>query len=245
MSSKIVRAVQVVGVYPAAYTAGLALGGYLRYQKRAGKLAVINEGELTVRRPHGTLILANHPSIMEPWVLAGLYAPQSLRNPNRMPWSTPDFGNFVSHWYGQWLRVRTIPVYRGNAEKAREMIVEIVAALCRGETVIMFPEGGRTRSVKNGEKHRRSPVTGRLIRPFKCRRLLEALPSETEILSTWIEREWDNRPKVGHGIPDGFKPMIVVFGRAKRRPAWMTAAQAVHWCEDQILALADTLPSQQ
>lgn len=241
MTTKLVRCAQIVGIYPAAYTAGLALGGYLKYQKSRGRLVVIGGEELLVRRPRGTLIIANHPSIMEPWTLIGLHARQYLWNPNRIPWSTPDFGNFVNHWYGQWLLVRTIPVYRGSAPKAQQWVDEVIAALERGETVIVFPEGGRTRSIKNGERYIYSK-TGRTIRPFKIRRLLEQLPADIPILPIWVEREWDNRPDVSRGLPDGFKSTTVVVGLAKTRPLLNTAGANTHWCEEQVLEQADALP---
>ena len=234
------RVAQAAGIAPVVYTVGLGLGGYLAYQHARGRLYVVNQQELCARRKGGTLIIANHPSIMEPWVLLGLHSRFYFADPWGMPWSTPDFGNFVDHWYGRWILVRTIPVHRGNGEQAAQWRSDIISALAQGQTVIVFPEGGRTRSLKGAEQHRVS-ATGRKIRPFKIRRLLEELPPDVSILPIWVERPWDLREDVSHGIPDGFPQTFVLVGTAQKVPEQLGRLDRVTWCEELVLAQADLL----
>jgi hypothetical protein len=66
-----------------------------------------------------------------------------------MPWNLPEYNNFASQWptrIGAWL-TKCIPVIRGGRrEDVSRVIKRVQHLLSRGETALIFPEAGRSRS---------------------------------------------------------------------------------------------------
>lgn len=97
------------------------------------------------------LVCANHLTMLDSfaiaWALGGLGT--FLRHFNWLPWNTPEERNFAST---RWRRVlvyllKCVPVKRGSdrAEVAKTL-EKVGFLLARGESVLIFPEGGRSRT---------------------------------------------------------------------------------------------------
>lgn len=97
------------------------------------------------------LICANHLTMIDSalvaWALGGSW--WYVRHYQRMPWNLPERTNFahnVVSRVGAWM-AKCIPVTRGGR---RDLVAgalgKIKYVLARGETALVFPEGGRSRS---------------------------------------------------------------------------------------------------
>jgi 1-acyl-sn-glycerol-3-phosphate acyltransferase len=97
------------------------------------------------------LICPNHLTMMDSaviaWALGGSW--WYLFNYSRMPWNVPEYHNYASQWptrVGAWL-TKCIPVIRGGRrEDVSRVIKRVQHLLSRGETAMIFPEAGRSRS---------------------------------------------------------------------------------------------------
>lgn len=97
------------------------------------------------------LLCANHLTMVDSalvaWALGGSW--WYLLNYSRMPWNLPEKENFASNWvnrFAAWM-VKCIPVTRGGSrDKVSNSLGRIRHVLSRGETALVFPEGGRSRT---------------------------------------------------------------------------------------------------
>ncbi|MEK7465488.1 MAG: lysophospholipid acyltransferase family protein [Patescibacteria group bacterium] len=183
----------------------------------------------------GILVVANHPSYLEAIFLPYLFFPKFLLSPFRdLPWSTPDYQNILAPRGLFWLRyLHMIPIYRGgnyadtkkNAASHRLML----NVLEWKGTVILFPEGGRTKS----DPHRIRSKKGKEMRPLQP--ITERIQRMTHcmILPVWI----DGTDKVlphGKRFPQFWKARVIVkIGRPIEKP--ITTAEL----ENVLLELAD------
>ena len=97
------------------------------------------------------LICPNHLTMVDSaviaWALGGSW--WYLFHYSRIPWNLPERNNFASQWptrVGAWL-TKCIPVVRGGRrEDISRVIKRVQYLLSRGETALIFPEAGRSRS---------------------------------------------------------------------------------------------------
>ena len=97
------------------------------------------------------LICPNHLTMMDSaviaWALGGSW--WYLFNYRHVPWNLPEYNNYASQWptrVGAWL-TKCIPVIRGGRrEEVSRVIKRVQYLLSRGETAMIFPEAGRSRS---------------------------------------------------------------------------------------------------
>lgn len=97
------------------------------------------------------LICANHLTMIDSalvaWALGGSW--WYVRNYRWMPWNLPERTNFahnVSSRLAAWL-VKCIPITRGGPrDLVASALRKIKYVLARGESALVFPEGGRSRS---------------------------------------------------------------------------------------------------
>jgi len=97
------------------------------------------------------LICANHltmaDSAVVAWALGGSW--WYLFNYSRMPWNLPEYTNYASLWpsrFGAWI-TKCIPIRRGgNRKDVSGVIQRVQHLLARGETALIFPEAGRSRT---------------------------------------------------------------------------------------------------
>ena len=106
---------------------------------------------LVKERKHPLLICPNHLTMMDSaviaWALGGSW--WYVFHYSRMPWNLPEYNNFASQWptrIGAWI-TKCIPVIRGGRrEDVSRVIKRVQHLLARGETALIFPEAGRSRS---------------------------------------------------------------------------------------------------
>ena len=138
-----------------------------------------------LRRAHrgGVLICPNHLTMVDSalvaWALGGplLY----LRDFAALPWNLPERRHFAAHVWSRaavWL-LKCLPIERGGGRHAQgETLAQAAWLLRRGEAVLVFPEGGRSRS----GVVERSAVT------YGAGRLLAAAPG-TRVLCVYLRGE--------------------------------------------------------
>jgi len=97
------------------------------------------------------LVCPNHLTLIDSalvaWALGGSW--WYLLHYDRLPWNLPEETNFAPNWISRaaaWT-TKCIPVRRGGSRERAEAVHDRVCHLLeRGETVLIFPEGGRSRS---------------------------------------------------------------------------------------------------
>lgn len=238
MSTRFKKLNRQAQLWVIVWTAGLVLGIFILILRLFRGLRVRNRKGLLHKGP--TLIVANHPAIWETVILPGLFFPNYLLNSSLVPWSTPDKKNF-DRWHLAWARPVCIFMARDNGRELVLGIKEIVETLQRGETVILFPEGGRTRSIRGGEEYLRSSK-GKRIRPLKQGALARIRKVQgLTIVPVWIERPDDNREEV-RGLPDRWRRMTVLVGDPILLDQKMNEEVLAHLLEQKLLELTDQVP---
>lgn len=124
---------------------GVFLGIIFHFLKIFGTIRVLH-GERFPHYQRRIILVSNHPSLVDPFVVAALFFPDYLFYPfGLIPWSTPDRKNFYDRWYFFWLRARSVPIDRtAKRTRLRETLLRMKRILDRRENLILFPEGGRT-----------------------------------------------------------------------------------------------------
>lgn len=126
------------------------------------------------------LVCANHLTLIDSlviqWAMASAWRLASRRR--AFVWNLPDRHNLARHW---WWRVvgyvgKCIPVVRkGTPEETRRTLDKVIWLLERGQTALIFPEGGRSR-------------TGRVDREgvtYGVGQILQAVPA-TRVLCVFL-----------------------------------------------------------
>ena len=141
------RLAAVFWVIPIAFILRVLMGYRIKdvAQVRARYRALLKESD------HPLLICPNHLTMMDSavvaWALGGSW--WYLFHYSRMPWNLPEYNNYSSHLpsrLGAWL-IKCIPVIRGGRrEDVSRVIKRVQHLLSRGETALIFPEAGRSRS---------------------------------------------------------------------------------------------------
>ena len=134
-------------VIPIAFILRVLMGYRIKdvAQVRARYRALLKESD------HPLLICPNHLTMMDSavvaWALGGSW--WYLFHYSRMPWNLPEYNNYSSQLptrIGAWL-IKCIPVIRGGRrEDVSRVIKRVQHLLSRGETALIFPEAGRSRS---------------------------------------------------------------------------------------------------
>jgi len=132
-------------------TSILAMRFYFRY--RIDNVKEIRERyrEIRVQSSGPLLVCANHLTLVDSfligWALgSGFYW---LSHPDELPWNTPERTNFGRTWISRLLIfvAKCIPITRGGArEDVGKVLERVKYLLARGETALLFPEAGRSRS---------------------------------------------------------------------------------------------------
>jgi 1-acyl-sn-glycerol-3-phosphate acyltransferase len=208
-------------------------------------------GGCHLHQPGGYALAGNHKSIWEVFLIPLLLFPHYLFDFRKVVRNVAAVENFSNRWWWKWAEEIIIFISRPNkkngrkaAEQAIEAIRKMAEVVRAGAILLVFPESGRTWSIKQGEAYRYSRRRGCRIRPFKCGglvRVLESLGGQSlTVIPFWVERPEDTRPDV-KGWVDSWKPMKFVFGKPIVFQPGTTEQEMARALEDAVLALADTL----
>ena len=129
----------------------LVMRFYFRY-----RIADVKRLRSEYRRVRGEskapmLICANHLTMVDSFVIAWALGSGSywLLHPDELPWNTPERTNFGRTRVQRFFIfvAKCIPITRGGArEDVGEVLERVKYLLARGETALLFPEAGRSRS---------------------------------------------------------------------------------------------------
>jgi len=129
----------------------IAMRVYYRY--RIADLTAVRQQYRRIRAQSDApmLVCANHLTLVDSFIIAwalgsGLYW---FRHPRELAWNTPESTNFETSWPLRLLIFVTkcIPITRGGPrEDIGEVLERVKYLLSSGETALLFPEAGRSRS---------------------------------------------------------------------------------------------------
>jgi 1-acyl-sn-glycerol-3-phosphate acyltransferase len=130
-----------------------AIVGWLRYRRyRVADLSRLRaEFAAFDRGRRGPLLVcANHITLVDSLVIQWALAPgwRLLFRPRWFIWNLPDRHNISATWFLRTLGYlgKCVPVLRkGPPEEARRTLEKVAFLLARGQSVLIFPEGGRSR----------------------------------------------------------------------------------------------------
>jgi len=137
----------VVWIPTIAFILRVLLGYRIRnaaeVRRRFRRLVREHKGPLLICANHLTMV----DSALVAWALGGSW--WYVLNYRRMPWNLPEYHNFAFNWINRaaaWV-AKCIPVVRGGSrEHVSSVLRRIQHLLSRGETALIFAEGGRSRS---------------------------------------------------------------------------------------------------
>jgi hypothetical protein len=97
------------------------------------------------------LICANHLTLVDSFFIAQALSSswRYLIDFDSLPWNTPEETNFADTRLNRLLvySAKCVPIRRGGARSEVKQVLDRVAGILdRGEVVLLFPEGGRSRS---------------------------------------------------------------------------------------------------
>lgn len=163
--------------------------------------------ELRVESASPTLVCANHLTMFDSFVIAWALAAPGwyVRHYDSLPWNTPERENFASTAWKRalvWL-MKCVPMDRGGDRGAVGATLNRLAYLMqRGEAVLIFPEGGRSRSGR---------VDAQAV-TYGVGRLVKANPG-CQVVCVYLrghgQQTWARLPAFGerfHVAVDAFEP---------------------------------------
>ncbi len=145
--------------------------------------------------PGPLLVCANHLTMLDSAVIAwALGSPAFyLRHYAALPWNTPERRHFASTWWKRLLVyvMKCVPLERGSGRReVAGVLARVGYLLGRGEAVLVFPEGARSRS------GRIEPESG----AYGVGRLIQALPG-CRVLCVYLrgrgQVSWSDAPRRG------------------------------------------------
>jgi hypothetical protein len=97
------------------------------------------------------LVCANHLTLVDSFLIAWALGSAGywIRHPDELPWNTPERTNFGRTGIARSLifLAKCIPITRGGArEDVGDVLERVKYLLAGGETALLFPEAGRSRS---------------------------------------------------------------------------------------------------
>lgn len=205
----------------AIYTIGTLLGGLVLFLRIIGVIRVLNWDRFPKyhRNPelfkHGLIVVSNHPSLLEPLLVAGLFFTQYFVHPFKFsPWNVSEEKNYNNIWW-RWAKSRIIWVDRESPEKARQTFIKVKNVISSGGIVILFPEAGRTFKRKKLYSQKGKAVAilqegiGLLIRKTKAPVLFIWIEGSDDFFpnTLWIDENTSKFP-----FPRFWKKIIIKIG---------------------------------
>jgi len=168
-------------LYPGLIVLGWLFLGLLEL---CGAVRIHNK-HLVPKSPRGLLVISNHPSFWEPFVLNYLFIKPATFSPTKFfPYSAPDLKNF-DKWYWTTFKDRFVFFPRGDPRGCALAQAQAASLLQRGRIFIIFPEGGRT-GTNRCDKWFYS-AKGYRLRPLKSGATHLALQTGCDILPVWVK----------------------------------------------------------
>ena len=136
---------------PVSYYSAIAWMKFVRRYRMPMLREVRREFRELHRAGEGPLVICcNHLTAVDSLLIMWALAPgwKCFLHPSIMPWNLPDKTNFSGNIY---LRVmcyvgRCLPVVRrGSREELKRVMDKVQVLLGRGNSILIFPEGGRSR----------------------------------------------------------------------------------------------------
>lgn len=130
----------------AAYTVGIAAAIWFWIGCLLRRVKILHKERLqSLKSTRKLIVVCNHPSIIDPFLVAAMVFCRSIFNPlHNLPIVMADRIIFYdSPWF--WiLRPAMVSVERGNNKKEASALMAAIRAVEQHRIVIIFPEGGRT-----------------------------------------------------------------------------------------------------
>lgn len=131
------------GAFALRYVMRYKIKNATRLRKRFRRLMAESDEPVLICANHLTMV----DSMLVAWALGGTW--WYFFNYRRMPWNLPEYRNFASLWFGHaivWV-TKCIPIRRGGRrEHVSGVLKRVKYLLSRGETALIFAEGGRSRT---------------------------------------------------------------------------------------------------
>lgn len=129
----------------------LAIRLYFRYRIADAKAVRARYRRIRAQSDAPLLICANHLTLVDSFLIAWALGSGGywLLHPDELPWNTPESTNFGKTWFSRVLIyvMKCIPITRGGAREDVGFVLDRVKTLLmNGETALIFPEAGRSRS---------------------------------------------------------------------------------------------------
>lgn len=144
---------QAASVLLFAYPLGLLLGIFFWVGRMCRAVKVLHIERLScLEKLDKAILVSNHPSWIDPFLVAVLLAWYYALNPLRhAPLIVADRLNFYNSWWFWPFRSVMVPVDRDSDRKKAAGLLRIKKAVECGRPLIIFPEGGRTFKGKASE----------------------------------------------------------------------------------------------
>lgn len=224
-----------------AYFAGIFVGicliifRVLRIWKITG---MENFPTLKEKRKCGLLLVSNHPSLLEPIALVGLFMSWYIIRPHYGPWNIAEITNFRRGFF-RLMTSRIIFIDRNKVSSETRAILRANKLLKSGAVVIMFAEGGRTYRGKEGGFL--FSENGNKIRKFKNGVGLLAVRTQAVVLPVWVEgtdKVTPNLDNARYSLPRFWKPVRISIGRPRIFESGSSLEQVTREIERAVLDLA-------
>jgi len=225
------------------WTVGQALGllySFLRITRRVEIKG--RDGRKLDPRGRGLLVIANHPSPVEPMFMTFLSYPRIFFHLGRTPVGLPGKEYYDRRWFWP-IRIMAYPIDRSSMRRGLENGKEVEAMLKAGRVVLMHPERERVYTEKNMD-HKVSK-SGKRMMKFRpgVRRLF--LNTNCRVLPVWFDggqRVIPNKsdvppPKWGQW-PRIWRKVTIKIGEPMEVPN-LSRDEVLDYFEDALLALAD------
>ncbi len=189
------------------YLLHLGLGTILQVLKKAGRIKISYQEKIPYHQ--GNLILvANHPTLLEPVITNFAFFTRYVFHPRLVPWNTPDRKNFYEPRWCWCFRSRSVPIDRqqGQISLSRQSVRKIKEILQARQVLILFPEGGRTFKGKELVFSR----AGKRIRKLKEGAAWLVKQTGAAVVPMWIDGSETVLPNGKFPFPRFWKGKIVV-----------------------------------
>jgi hypothetical protein len=128
-----------------------AIRFHFRYRIEGLRAVRAQYRRIRVQSDSPMLVCANHLTLVDSFLVAWALGSGAywFRHPSELPWNTPESTNFGTTWFSRALIfvMKCIAITRGGPrEDIGDVLERVKYLLSQGETALLFPEAGRSRS---------------------------------------------------------------------------------------------------